>query len=66
MSENSSLLKAMLQDIINDRQEQAQASMHNYFIAKSREIAGAGSPASTPQVDTSTESEVESQESTEE
>lgn len=40
MSENSSLLKAMLQDIINDRPEQAQASMHNYFIAKSREISG--------------------------
>lgn len=62
MSENSSLLKAMLQDIINDRQEQAQASMHNYFIAKSREIAGAGAPAVTSQP----EPEDKSQESTEE
>lgn len=31
-------LKAMLQDIINDRPEQAQAAMHEYFIAKSREL----------------------------
>lgn len=28
----------MLQDIINDRPEQAQAAMHEYFIAKSREL----------------------------
>ena len=31
-------LKTMLQDIINDRPEQAQAAMHEYFIAKSREL----------------------------
>lgn len=31
-------LKTMLQDIINDRPEQAQAAMHEYFVAKSREL----------------------------
>jgi hypothetical protein len=33
-------LKAMLQDIINDRQEQAAVTMHDYFVAKTREVTG--------------------------
>lgn len=32
-------LKSMLHDFINDREEQAAVSMHDYFIAKSREVA---------------------------
>jgi hypothetical protein len=32
-------LKSMLYDFINDRQEQAAVTMHDYFVAKSREVA---------------------------
>lgn len=44
MSEHADALKSMLQDIINDRQEQAAVTMHNYFVAKSREVAGFTAP----------------------
>ncbi len=44
MSEHAETLKAMLQDIINDRQEQAAVTMHDYFVAKSREVAGLSQP----------------------
>ena len=44
MSEHADTLKSMLQDIINDRQEQAAVTMHDYFVAKSREVAGLSSP----------------------
>jgi len=37
---NKETLKAMLQDIINDRQEQAAVTMHEYFVAKTREVTG--------------------------
>jgi len=30
----------MLQDIINDRHEQAAVTMHEYFVAKTREVTG--------------------------
>ena len=40
MSTTTDTLKTMLQDIINDRQEQATVTMHDYFVAKSREVAG--------------------------
>ena len=33
-------LKAMLQDIINGKEEQASVTMHDYFVAKTREVAG--------------------------
>ena len=36
----SQILKTMLQDIINDRQEQASVTMHEYFVSKMREVAG--------------------------
>lgn len=35
-------LKAMLQDIINGKEEQASVTMHDYFVAKTREVAGLG------------------------
>lgn len=36
-------LKAMLQDIINGKEEQAAVTMHDYFVAKTREVAGLSS-----------------------
>ena len=51
MSEHSETLKAMLQDIINDRQEQAAVTMHDYFVAKSREVAGLAAPTQEETVD---------------
>jgi hypothetical protein len=38
-------LKGMLQDIINGKDEQAAAAMHDYFVAKTREVAGLGGSA---------------------
>lgn len=45
MAEHSELLKSMLQDIINDRTDQAQVTMHDYFVSKTREVSGMGQPA---------------------
>lgn len=33
-------LKSMLQDVINDKMEQASVTMHDYFVAKTREVTG--------------------------
>ena len=38
-------LKAMLQSIINGKEEEAAMTMHDYFVAKTREVAGLGSTA---------------------
>ena len=49
--EHADALKSMLQDIINDRHEQATVTMHDYFVAKTREVAGLGAqpePTTTP------------------
>lgn len=51
MSDHATALKSMLQDIINDRQEQATVTMHDYFVAKTREVAGLGSPVEPPALD---------------
>lgn len=48
MAEHKEVLKSMLQDIINDRQEQAAVTMHDYFVAKTREVTGLGAPAQEP------------------
>lgn len=40
MSNHADTLKSMLQDIINNRQEQAAVTMHDYFVAKSRDLTG--------------------------
>jgi hypothetical protein len=37
-------LKSMLQDIINDRTDQAEVTLHDYFVAKTRDVAGFASP----------------------
>lgn len=34
------VLRGMLQDVINDKMEQASVSMHDYFVAKTRQVAG--------------------------
>lgn len=36
----SDLLKSMIQDIINDRPEQARSSIHQYIVGKTQEVAG--------------------------
>jgi hypothetical protein len=36
----SELLKSVIQDLINDRHEQAQVSIHDYIVGKTQEVAG--------------------------
>lgn len=40
MAGNTEALKSMLQDIINDKPEQASVALHDYFVSKTREVAG--------------------------
>ena len=40
MADHQELLKSMLQDIINDRQENATVTMHDYFVSKTRDVTG--------------------------
>ncbi len=49
MAEHKEVLKSMLQDIINDRQEQAAVTMHDYFVAKTREVSGLAPVAQEPE-----------------
>ncbi len=59
MTDHASTLKSMLQDIINDKQEQAAVTMHDYFVAKTREVAGFAQPAQAevvPEDDTTLDS----------
>jgi hypothetical protein len=44
MADHTELLKSMLQDIINDKQDNAQVTMHDYFVSKTREVSGMGQP----------------------
>ena len=39
-------LKSMLNNLINDRQEEASLDLHSYMTAKMRDVAGLGSTAS--------------------
>ncbi len=45
MTQHAETLKSMLQDIINGKEESAAATMHDYFVAKSREVAGFAQPS---------------------
>jgi hypothetical protein len=38
--DNKEALKSMLQDVINDKMEQASVTMHDYFVSKTREVTG--------------------------
>lgn len=40
--EQKDALKQMLQDIINDKTESAQDTLHDYFVNKTREVSGLG------------------------
>jgi hypothetical protein len=40
MADHTEQLKSMLQDIINGREEQATVTMHDYFVSKTRDVAG--------------------------
>lgn len=40
MADHTELLRSMLQDIINDKQENASVTMHDYFVSKTREVSG--------------------------
>lgn len=42
MSDPREQLKSMLQDLINDRTEQAEVTIHNYLVAKTQALAGFG------------------------
>lgn len=39
MSDPREQLKSMLQDLINDRPEQAEVTIHNYIVAKTQQMA---------------------------
>jgi hypothetical protein len=38
--DHTEALKSMLQDVINDKMEQASVTMHDYFVSKTREVTG--------------------------
>lgn len=40
MSDHKEQLKSMLQDLINDRPEQAEVTVHDYIVAKTQQLAG--------------------------
>jgi hypothetical protein len=46
MPDHAETLKSMLQSIINDRHEEASVTMHDYFVSKTKEVAGLGEPQS--------------------
>lgn len=37
-------LKSMLNNLINDRQEEASLDLHNYLTGKMRDVSGLGTP----------------------
>lgn len=49
MPNHSETLKSMLHDIINDRHEQATVTMHDYFVAKTREVSGLAQSDTEPE-----------------
>jgi hypothetical protein len=54
MSDPREQIKSVLQDLINDRQEQAAETIHNYLVAKSQQIAGFA-PSTAPESSTETD-----------
>ncbi len=52
---DTSKLRDMLQDIINDRPEQAQVNLHDYLVDKMRDVSGT---ASTEQEVDDTDNEI--------
>lgn len=50
MSDPKEQLKSMLQDLINDRTEQATVTIHDYLVAKTQGMTGL-SPQEEPAAD---------------
>lgn len=44
----SNILKSVIQDLINDRPEQASVSLHEYIVGKTQELTGLKEAESTP------------------
>lgn len=55
MSDPREQLKSMLQDLINDRPEQAEVTIHNYIVAKTQQMAGLAQSSDTEIDDASTD-----------
>lgn len=51
MSDPREQLKSMLQDLINDRPEQAEVTIHNYIVAKTQQMAGLTQPSDDASTD---------------
>ena len=51
MIEHTEALKSMLQDIINGKHDQASVTMHEYFVAKTREVAGLSTSTGNSELD---------------
>jgi hypothetical protein len=50
MTDKREALKSMLNNLINDRQEEATLDLHSYMTAKMQEVSGLGAPAA-PEAD---------------
>jgi len=50
MSDPREQLKSMLQDLINDRHEQADVTIHNYIVSKTQQMARFGQTAEVDDV----------------
>ena len=46
----SDALKAMVQDIINDRRDQARVTVHDYFVSSVKKLVAGEAPASTEEL----------------
>lgn len=44
-------LKSMLQSLINDDEDQANATIHQYIVAKTQQLTNIGAPAVPAQVE---------------
>jgi hypothetical protein len=50
MPANTEHLKTLVQDLINDRHSQAEVTMHDYFVAKTKEVSGMRDPEEVTEV----------------
>ena len=57
MADHKDLLKSMLQDYINDKQEQSSATLHQVLVQKMQQVAGIGTSTKPDLDDTHTTDE---------
>lgn len=50
-------LRNMLDNIINDKAEDAQVNFHSYLQGKMQEVLGTAAPAEAPEAETKTDEE---------